>query len=136
MAYENTNAAYDLNLFKDSTAKKLPKEKEVRKRKDKNKVVTLTEEQLFQNRIRKHNPFKLLLGGVSCAIITVIVATIIVGQVQLTELTQQINAAKSELTIAQSTSTQLQMGIQSNLSTSEIESYAENRLGMTSYASS
>lgn len=128
MTYENRNAAYDLNLFKDSTAKKIPEKREAKK--EKNKVVTLTEEQLFRNRIRKHNPFKLLLGGLSGAVITVVVATIIVGQVQLTELTQQISAAEKQLSISQSTYTQLQMGIQSKLSTSEIEAYAENELGM------
>lgn len=129
MTYENRNAAYDLNLFKDSTAKKIPEKRE--NRKEKNKVVTISEKQLYQNRIRKHNPFKLLVGGLSGAVITVIVATIIVGQVQLTELTQQINATKKELTVSQSTYTQLQMGIQSKLSTAEIEAYAENNLGMT-----
>lgn len=131
MAYDNTGAAYDLNLFKDSTAKQLPKEKEVRRVKQKNKVVTISEEQLYHVRRRKHNPFKIIIGGLSGAVITVIVATIIMGQVQLTELTRQINATKSELLVSNSTYTQLQMGIQSKLSTSEIEAYAENTLGMT-----
>ena len=132
MVYENRNAAYDLNLFKDNTAKKLParERQEERKRKEKNKVVTISQEQLLQNRRRKHNPLKLLLGGLSGAVVTIVVATIIIAQVQLTELTHQISAAKSQLAISQSTSTQLQMGLQSKLSTSEIEAYAENTLGM------
>jgi len=129
MTYENRNAAYDLNLFKDSTAKKLPEQREDRKRR--NKVVSIPEKQLYQNRIRKHSPLKLLVGGLSGAVITVIVATIIVGQVQLTELTQQISETQKALTVSQSTYTQLQMGIQSKLSTAEIEAYAENNLGMT-----
>ena len=129
MTYENRNAAYDLNLFKDSTAKKYPEKREVKKQK--NKVVTIPEEQLYQNRRRKHNVSALLMGGVFGAVVTVVVATIIVGQVQLTELTQQISATKKDLIISQSTSTQLEMGIQSKLSTSEIEAYAENTLGMT-----
>ena len=61
----------------------------------------------------------------------VIIAAIIVGQAQLTELNQQIITAQETLENAQSTYTQLQMGIQSKLSTTEIEKYAETKLGMS-----
>lgn len=127
MMYENKNAAYDLNLFKDNTAEKIDKSKENKE----NRVVTLTREQLYGSRIRKHNPFKILIGGLSTAVVTIVVATIIMGQVRLTELTREINATKKALTVSQSTYTQLQMGIQSKMTTSEIETYAENKLGMT-----
>lgn len=131
MTYENRNAAYDLDLFKDSAAKKLPEEKEAGRRKQKNKVVTISEQQLYNSRRRKHNPFKMFVYSLSGAVITVIVTAIIMGQVQLTELSRQIDATKAELRVSQSTYTQLQMGVQSSLSTSEIEKYAENKLGMT-----
>ena len=131
MMYENRNAAYDLNLFKDNTAKKLPKEERKVSRKDKEKVVTIPQSEIYRVRRRKHNVFALLLGGVASAVITVIVATIIVGQVQLTELNQKVITAKETLEDSQSTYTQLQMAVQSKLSTSEIENYAENNLGMS-----
>ena len=63
--------------------------------------------------------------------ITAIVALIIVGQVQLTELNQQIISTKAELSTAQSTNTQRNMAIQSKLSSSDIEDYAREKLGMT-----
>ncbi len=129
MMYENHSAAYDLNLFKDNTAKKLPKEEQKNSRE--NKVVTLPQEELMKIRKRKHNPFVLLLGGVATAVITLIVATIIVGQVQLTELNQKVITAQETLENSKSTYTQLQMAVQSKLSTSEIENYAENNLGMS-----
>lgn len=128
MTYENRNAAYNLDLFKDNTARELPKEE---KRKRQNKVVSLPQEALVKIRRRKHNPLKLFVGGVASALITVIVAAIIIGQAQLTELNQEIITAQETLANSQSTYTQLQMAVQSKLSTSEIESYAENTLGMS-----
>lgn len=131
MTFENQNAAYDLDLFKDNTAKKLPKkEAETKNRKD-DKVVTIPQEEIFKIRKRRHNPFKLFVGGASAAVATVIIATIIVGQVQLTELNQKVITARQTLEDAQSEYTQLQMAVQSKLSTSEIEKYAEQRLGMS-----
>ena len=64
-------------------------------------------------------------------VITAIVAAIIIGQVQLTELNQQIITAEETLRNSQSTYTQNQMAIQSKLSTSEIEKYAKENLGMS-----
>lgn len=131
MAFENRNAAYDLDLFKDNAAKKLPKEDKKHNRKNESKVVTLPQEEIFKIRRRKHNYFKLFVGSVSACAITVIIATIIVGRVQLTELNQQIITAQETLEDANSEYTQLQMAVQSKLSTSEIESYAEQHLGMS-----
>jgi cell division protein FtsL len=131
MTFENQNAAYDLDLFKDNTAKKLPKKEEKAKNKNDNKVVTIPQEEIFKIRKRKHNPFKLFVGGVSSAVATVVIAAIIVGQVQLTELNQKVITAQETLADVQSEYTQLQMSVQSKLSTSEIEKYAEESLGMS-----
>ena len=130
MAYDNTTAAYSLDLFRESTAPKLPEKKKTEK-KSKNKVVTLPQEALLKIRRRHHNPFKVFVGAVTGAVITAIVALIIVGQVQLTELNQQIISTKAELSTAQSTNTQRNMAIQSRLSSSDIEDYAREKLGMT-----
>lgn len=127
MAYDNNSAAYNLDLFRDNTAKELPKEKQ----RQKNKVVSLPQDALIKIRRRKHNPFRLFIGAVSAALVTVIVSVIIIGQVQLTELNQKIINTKEELGNARSTYTQSQMAIQSKLSTNQIEEYANGRLGMS-----
>ena len=137
MALKN-NAAYDLNLFDDepayssSTAPKRREDEPVRKtaKKKKNKVVTFSEEDKLKSRKRKHNPFKLILGGLSAAVVTVIIGFIIIGQVQLTELNQEIISAQATLEDTQSIYTQNQMKLEANLSNAEIEKYAAS-LGMT-----
>ncbi len=132
LTYDNRSTAYDFNLFKDSTAKKLPKKKtEEKTQNTKNKVVTIPQDEIVKIRRRKHNPFKLFIGAVAGAVITFAVAMIIIGQVQLTELNQQIITKKAELSNAQSTYTQTQMAIQSKHSTTDIENYAKNKLGMS-----
>lgn len=129
MAYENRNAAYNLELFSDNAAEKLPKKK--KKTEKNNKVVALPQEALVKIRRRKHNPFKLFVGTVAGIAITAIVAAIIVGQVQLTELNQQIITAKADLRNAQSTYTQRQMSLQADFTTNDIEKFARDELGMS-----
>ena len=139
MAYENRNAAYDLSLFDDSTdyvsgtavpeRKEEVHKKQERKRR-KNNVVSLPKEELQKNRRRKHNKFKLALGTAG-AVAAVVIGIIIVGQVRLTELNQEVITAKETLANAQSVYTQTQMKLESKLSTSDIEKYAEDTLGMT-----
>ena len=132
MAYENRNAAYDLSLFDDSSdyvpgsaapeRKEEVHKKQERKRR-KNNVVSLPKEELQKNRRRRHNKFKIALGTVS--------GIISVGEVRLTELNQEVITAKETLANAQSVYTQTQMKLESKLSTSDIEKYAEDKLGMT-----
>lgn len=133
LTYDNRSAAYDLNIFKDSTAKKLPKKKTEKQaeKAEKNKVVSLPHEEIVKIRRRKHNPVKLFIGGLGSLAITFAVAVIIIGQVQLTELNQQIITKKAQLSNAQSTYTQNQMAIQSNHSTTDIENFAKEKLGMS-----
>lgn len=128
MAYENNSAAYNLDLFRDNTARELPKEE---RKQNRNKVVSLPQDALIKIRRRKHNPFRLFVGAVSAAIVVVIVSVIIIGQVQLTELNQKIINTREELANARSTYTQSQMAIQSKLSTNQIEEYASSKLGMS-----
>jgi predicted lipid-binding transport protein (Tim44 family) len=132
MAYENVSAAYNFDLFRDNTAPKLPGDRTTEKKthKNKTKVVTLPQDEIVRIRRRKHNPFRVFVASVTGALITGIVAVIIIGQVQLTELNQQIITAEETLRNIQSTYTQVQMAVQSKLSTSEIEKYAKDKLGM------
>ena len=105
------------------------KKKYIKSRKE--KVVSLPKEELQKNRRRRHNKFKIALGTVSGAAATIIIGIIIVGQVRLTELNQEVITAKETLANAQSVYTQTQMKLESKLSTSDIEKYAEDKLGMT-----
>lgn len=130
MAYNKT-AAYDLSLFDTSAEETIKVKKEKAKTKKKAKVVSLPEEEIHKIRFRKHSPWKILGGAAGVAIATGVVIAIIIGQVQLTELNQQIISAQSELADQQSVYTQMQMAVQSNLSTSGIQEYAEEQLGMT-----
>lgn len=132
------NSAYDLNLFDDereygSAAPKREESAPVRKpkKKAKNKVVTFSEEDKYKARRRRHNPLKLVLGGACAAVVTVVIGFIIVGQVQLTELNQQIITAQATLEDTQSIYTQNQMKLEASLSNAEIEKHATEVLGMT-----
>ncbi len=141
MAYEHHNAAYDLDLFDDelnfsTTAPKRHEEetrqKQTRKKQShRNKVVTLPEEEIHKIRRRKHNPLKLVLGSAAALAVTFVIGVIIVGQVQLTELNQQIITAEKDLANSESIYIQNQMKVESTLSDAEIEKYATEVLGMT-----
>lgn len=143
MAYENKNAAYDLSLFDEDFAyyssSAMPKKKEqesVKKQtaktvKKANNVVTIPQEELHKIRRRKHNPLKLAITSVGAAAVTFVIGAIIVGQVQLTELNQEIVNAQALLADSQSIYTQNQMKLEANLSNEEVERYAEDVLGMT-----
>lgn len=140
MAYNGT-AAYDLNLFDEDisfyNSSAAPKRrsddlhKQSNKKKSKAKVLTIEEDDLNKIRRRKHTPLKLALGSLCGAVAAVIIGFIIVGQVQLTELNQEIINAEALLADSQSVYTQNQMKLESKLTNDQIESYAEDVLGMT-----
>ncbi len=137
MAYENRNAAYDLSLFDDvyshgtAVPKKVEKESVKKTVKKANNVVTIPQEELHKIRRRKHNPIKIALASVGAAAVTFVIGAIIMGQVQLTELNQEIVNAQALLADSQSIYTQNQMKLEANLSNEEVERYAEDVLGMT-----
>ena len=106
------------------------------KKKTGKKVISLPEEELHKIRKRRHNPLKVALGTIGGAAVAMIIATIIIGQVRITELNQQIITAKETLSNAQSVYTQTEMSLQAKLSSSDIEKYAENQLGLTKASSS
>ncbi len=125
----NKSSAYDLSLF-DTAAKDLEKANK-KKKKIPPKVVKMPQEEIHKIRFRKHNPVKVIGGALGVIAIASVIITIIMGQVQLTELNQQIISAQNELSNQQSVYTQTQMAVQSKLSTSGIQEYAEDKLGMT-----
>ena len=131
MAYNQRDTAYDLSLFEDSSsaAPVLPEVPE--KQSKKNNVVRITQKQIEKVRRRKHNYFKLAMGVTFAASVMVVVIAIIVGQVQLTELNSKISAAQDDLSIKQSINTQMEMDVNAALSTTVVEDYAQNTLGMS-----
>ena len=138
MAYENNNAAYDLSLFDDEVYTSAAPARELEdepvrkvKKKQKTKIVEFSEDDINKARRRKHNPVKLIIGGLCAAVVTFVIGAIIVGQVQLTELNQQIISAQDTLADTQSVYTQNQMKLEAGLSNAEIEKHATEELGMT-----
>lgn len=136
MAYNNSNAAYDLNLFDEDYGTSAPKRRADEpakrvKRKKSGKVVKFSEENVHKSRRRRHSPLKIAVGVVTAAAVTFVIGAILVGQVKLTELNQEIISAQTTLADAQSVYTQNQMKLEEKLSNSEIEKYAAETLGMT-----
>ena len=89
-----------------------------------------TEKQLRTARNAGVNPLRSVLSVVSVALVFALLAFYIYGQVQLTELTENINSAKTELAQLESVEVQLQMKAMADIDVSEIESYARNELQM------
>lgn len=121
MAVDNRNYAYDLSLFEESPAYEPQK---------KNNVVKIPKRKLDENRRKKLNPFTLLSTSLIAIVSLFIISSVVYSQVQLTELTEQINVATKELQEKQSIYTQLQMKIESESSLRLVENYARNELGM------
>ena len=121
-----TRSLHTLLRLQSVIRRRAPKEKLA-----KNMKLSLPENELNKIRRRKHNPFKIAVGTLSAAIVTFVIGVIIVGQVQLTELNQEIITAQSTLADTESIYTQNQMKVEANLSNAEIEKYATETLGMT-----
>jgi cell division protein FtsL len=144
MAFLSDNNAYDISLFDDNAAREIPVRRRtpskapVRKvsRAPRNKVVRMPRKEIEKNRRRKHNPIKLFVGFTFSAAIVFVIGMIIFSQVQLTELNQQIADAEEELRNSQSEYTQMKMNVDAKYTTSIIEDYAENQLGMTKASNS
>lgn len=66
----------------------------------------------------------------SCAVIA-IVCLMISSQVKITELTEQVTKAQTQLAEEQSEYTQLTMRVEASLSLDQVNDYATKKLGMT-----
>ena len=122
MALENKNVAYDFSLFEEAP-QRAPQSKP-------NNVIQIPQEKLERNRRRKLKPFAVASFLVFTLISLAIVGTMIYSQVQLTELTAEINSKKTELAEAESLYTQLEMKAEAKLSLKKVEEYATQQLGM------
>jgi len=131
-AYLDTDRGYDLSLFEsegNAARKKKPAPKRTQVKL--NNVIELNTYKYDKSQRRKHNVSSIVIGFICAAIITLCVGFIIKGQVELTELNQQIASAKIQLEEAKSEYTQMQAKMEASLSTAAIEKYAQEHLGMS-----
>ena len=151
--YSRSSLAYDFTLFEEDDAQRV---KARRKKADdaalsddtrqQNTVADEAEERRERRERRKDSADKasrrrsrigrITLAAVFGIAFAFIVVSIIHGQVQLTELNQQIANAKAELAEQQSLHTQLQMKVDSSISTAVVEEYARDKLNMNKAANS
>lgn len=129
MAFLSSNNAYDISVFEDENLENQDLHKE-------NKVVKIPKKKIEQAKRRKRNPLKLTVSFLFSAVIVAVVGMIIYSQVQLTELNQKISEAQETLENSQSEYTQMQMNVDAKYTTSIIEEYAQDKLGMTKANSS
>ena len=139
--YSNHNLAYDFTLFEEpyneGTSARL------KKKKSEDAVVAddSAQENHEESRApgkkrikavsrRKRNFGRIALGVVLGIAVMAIIASIIHGQVRLTELNQEIVDARAELAEKQSLYTQLEMKVDSSVSTTVVENYAKDNLSM------
>ena len=129
MAFLSSNNAYDISVFEDENLENQDLHK-------KNKVVKIPKKKFEQAKRRKRNLLKLTVGFLFSAVVVVVVGMIIYSQVQLTELNQKISEAQETLENSQSEYTQMQMNVDAKYTTSILEEYAQDKLGMTKANSS
>ena len=145
--YTRSSLAYNFTLFEEeddssrvrARAKKttddadgsITQEQETRASRKEKK-----EADLKRRRTRRSKIIRISLGVLFGFAIAFIVASIIHGQVQLTELNQEIANAKAQLAEQQSIYTQLEMKVDSSISTTVVEDYARNNLKMNKAANS
>lgn len=129
MEFLSSNNAYDISVFEDENFENQDLHK-------KNKVIKIPKKKIEQAKRRKRNPLKLTVSFLFSAVVVAVVGMIIYSQVQLTELNQKISEAQETLENSQSEYTQMQMNVDAKYTTSIIEEYAQDKLGMTKANSS
>ena len=148
--YGNHNLAYDFTLFEEAQVRPLMRGKKSGEKADSaadRQVNTPSAAKPVKKsaakrtgvkrvRRRRSNFGRIVLGIVLGLAVVVIVAAIIHGQVQLTELNQEIIDARRDLAEKQSVYTQLEMKVDASISTSAVEQYAQQMLNMNKAANS
>ena len=148
--YYRSSLAYDLTLFEESEAENTS---ELQRESSGDKVEKTdgsSKRNNSRNRVRKTKVKKgtkhgnrrrsklgrIIFGVVAGLLMAFVVVSIIHGQVQLTELNQEIADAKARLAEQQSIYTQLEMKVDSSISTTVVEDYAKNNLHMNKASNS
>ena len=127
----NQNEAYDFSLFEPSRKEQEQQRPAPSKQpKKKNNLIRISEEQLEKSRRIKYKPTTVIGGILFSLIVLTIMGTMILSQVQLTELTEQINTTMTALAEQESIAVQLEMQAAEKMNTDEVEAYAREALGM------
>jgi cell division protein FtsL len=145
--YYRSSLACDLTLFEESEADNvshIERESSENKSERADGCTRNSNKRDRNNRTKKNSKQKgrrskigRIIFGVVCGLLMAfVVVSIIHGQVQLTELNQEIADAKARLAEQQSIYTQLEMKVDSSISTTVVEDYAKNNLHMNKAANS
>lgn len=123
LALRNSSTAYDFELFEQ-------KRQAVQNPQKKSNIVEIPAEELEKNRRHKLRFGKAFSTAFTFILLAGMVGYLIYGQVQLTMLSDDLNAANKSLSENQSIYTQLKMKSDSKLSLDTVETYATQNLGM------
>lgn len=135
----NYSEAYDFSLFEERDGNAV-KAIEPRRRSDererakptpKENIVELPQEELEKNARPKIGLFTLITRALTMLIIVTSVIGVVYSQVELTELTDQINTNTKVLTEEQALEIQLEMQTAEKINTADVEEYARKQLGMS-----
>lgn len=143
--YYRSSLAYDLTLFEESESDNASEIRDDASQSKGEKTAGSANRKDSRNRVRKTKTKKsdkggrrrrsklgrIIFGVVAGLLMAFVVVSIIHGQVQLTELNQEIADAKARLAEQQSIYTQLEMKVDSSISTTVVEDYAKNNLHMS-----
>jgi len=122
MAFMHNEEAYDISLFETENVN--IEENEVERTEELEKSSKATQ--------NKKSKVQSIVKGVTCsAVVVSLIGFIICGQVQLTELNQQISDAQTELEEKQSIYIQTQMKVEAKYSSDIVEESAQGQLGMS-----
>lgn len=129
MAYGNTSSAYDFAAFERPMRSTEAPVRAAQPRRNA-KVIEINERELRRSHRRNVNAVRAIIS--LCAVMVVLgaVGMIVFSQVQLTELTAEINSVTRQLTEEKSVAVQLEMQAAAMMNTNDIETYARDRLGM------
>lgn len=97
----------------------------------KKKVVRLPQEELERNRRPRRNPLKSVMSFACFFAIVLTVASLINAQVQLVELSKDIETQSASLAAAQEAYVQMEMKTMNAINDMDVETYAKTELGMT-----
>lgn len=93
-------------------------------------VVELPKKELEKNARLRRRPLRKIAAVLCFGIVFATVITVVYNQVQLTELTEQINTTTKQLEEAQSLEIQLNMEASQKMNGAAVEEYAKKELGM------
>ena len=127
-----SSEAYDLSQWEERVQTSLPERGpgEEEREESREKGGELPKTKLHKNKRPRRNPLKMAAATLCFGVILATVTTMIYNQVQLTELTDQINTTTQQLEEAESLEVQLNMEASQQMNGSQVEEYATQELGM------